>query len=528
MSWAACWKVITATKTEPAACGVQARQLSASYGDVNVLSDIDLAAEPGAITVILGPNAAGKTTLLRVLASLARPTGGELWVAGLDPRNHPAAVRAAVGLVAHRPLLHPDLSAVENLRYYARLYDLADEDAALETALRTVGMWERRHDRVRVLSRGLQQRSAIARAILHRPPVLLLDEPYTGLDPFSADTLDVTLRALAEDGQTVLVTSHDLRRAQGLADWLLLLAQGRVLWQGPPRAVGPEGLVPLYRRLTGEAIAAAAADVAPAAGAALGPLGSASRPAVERVPAGEDRAISPPKVDLPSAAPGIGAAIRAILWKDLVVEWRAREIVPPVLVFALVTLVVFHFTMATEPRLEPLVAPGALWVALVFGSMLGLARLVGGEVDTGCLVGLVASPADRGGLFLGKWLAGYVFSLAVAAVLLPAFTVLLNLRPGALPGLAAVVVLGLVGWQAAGTLMSTLAVTARAREVLLPVLLFPVTLPLLVAAVQASSAVLADLPLADAAPAWAMMGGYGIIFLVAGFLLYPLILETVA
>ncbi len=563
---------------------MQVEQLSAGYGHLDVLRGIDLSAAPGAVTMVLGPNAAGKTTLLRILACLGRPTGGRLRVAGLDPLIQPAAVRAAVGLVAHRPLLYPDLTAAENLRFFARLYGVSDVDGAVEVALRATGMWARRQDRVRVLSRGLQQRSAIARAVLHGPQVLLLDEPHTGLDPSSADALDATLRRLAANGQTVLLTSHNLPRASGLADWLVLLARGRVAWQGPPQAVGPDGLAQLYRRLTGDEAAAltevgagwgapgsspqesrAGPDRAgdqPPASWALGPTGpahppgpgpSSSPPTGAPVPAlvvapdqlrptedhgrpvpadakgtSADAKLVSTGQELAPAAPGLAAAIQAVLWKDLVVEWRAREIVPPVLVFALVTLVVFHFTMATEPRLEPLVAPGALWVALVFGSMLGLARLVGGEVDTGCLTGLQASPADRGGLFLGKWLAGYVFSLLLAAVLLPAFAVLLNLPLGALPGLAGVVALGLVGWQAAGTLMGTLAVTARAREVLLPVLLFPVVLPLLIAAVQASSGILTGLPLADYAPALALVGGYGIIFLVLGFLLYPVILESVS
>jgi heme exporter protein A len=469
---------------------------------------VDLSVTSASVTALLGPNAAGKTTLLGVLSTLRRPERGLVRVAGLDVVATPALVRAKVGLVAHQPLMFPDLTAEENLRLYARLYGLAAPGARIEAVLRAAGLWPRRAVRVRVLSRGQQQRLAIARAVLHEPEVLLLDEPHTGLDPAAADDLDATVRALADEGRTVLLTTHDLARAHALADRLVILARGRVAWSSARDDVQPPELAERFRALTGSGTAVAGATPEPVGvhvGAApvAGHTGKTSQPAV-----------------------GVLGAAAAVLWKDVLIEVRAREVVPPVVVFGLVVLVLIHFTLAVEPRLEPVVAPGALWVALIFGSTLGLSRLMGGDIDSGCLTGLLLSPADRSGLFVGKFAAGYLFSLVVAAVLLPAFVVLLNLSPAVVVPLAGVVGLGLVGWQAAGTLAGALAVSTRAREVLLPVLLFPITLPLVIAAVKASAGVVAGQPMAELAAPLALMASYGVIFLVLGFLLYPLVMEN--
>jgi heme exporter protein A len=512
MSWAAPLRAITATSPDASPAGVWARALTCRFDGRRALRGVDLDVPPGSVTGVLGPNGAGKTTLLRVLATLQRPSDGHARVGGFDIARAGPDVRRSVGWVGHQTLAFPDLTAEENLRLYGRLYGVQPLAEHVTAVLQAVGLWPRRGDRARVLSRGLQQRLAIARALVHQPTVLLLDEPHTGLDPASADRLDDLLRAQARLGRAVVVTSHDLARAHALADQLVILRAGRVAWSGAAQDVALDDLMGLYRRLTRAGAEGDAADamVTPA---------ERAEPAPPRAAAGVPAPIAPP-------GPGVAAALGAVLWKDVLVELRAREVVPPVVVFGLVVLVVFHFTVAVEPRLAAAVAPGALWVALVFGSMLGLARLMGADVDTGCLTGLLASPADRGGLYLGKWLAGYVFSLVVAAVLLPAFVVLLNLPPVAVLPLAGVVALGLVGWQAAGTLTGALAVSARAREVLLPVLLFPVVLPLLIAAVQASAGVLAGTPVRELAAPLALMTAYSVIFLVVGFLLYPVIVEA--
>jgi heme ABC exporter ATP-binding subunit CcmA/heme exporter protein CcmB len=461
-----------------------------------VLRGVDLSLASGSITFLHGANGAGKTTLLRALATLQRISSGQAVVAGADVRREPERVRQAVGLVGHAPMLFPALTVEENLRFWARLHGVLDPPARIEAVLEELDLAAVRGRRVGWLSRGYQQRCAIARAMLGRPAVLLLDEPHTALDAAAAERLDGLLVCHAAAGGTVLLASHDPARAADLADGTLHLVDG---------TIAPE----------------------PATSAWSGPSPLPARRAAPRAPGAPAAADAAP-VGASSGRPTLAAVVAAVLRKDLLVELREREVVPPVAVFALAVLVVFHFTVGTSPRLEQAVAPGALWVALAFGGFLGLARLTAGDVDAGGWSGLAASPADRGALYLGKFLAGYGFSLILGAVLVPAAVVLMNLPPQALFGLLGVAVLGLAGWQAAGTLLGALSATVRAREVLLPVLMLPLLLPLLVAAVELSAGVLAERPWPDLAPALALVTSYTVVFLVLGVLAYPLILESTA
>jgi heme exporter protein A len=196
-----------------------------------VLKGVHLEVGAGEFLTLVGPNGAGKTTLINLIATLSRPTGGRLRVAGYDPAQDPVAVRRRIGLVSHRTLLYDDLSGEENLRFYARMYDVPHARARIEAMLQRVGLWGRQHDPVRTYSRGMQQRLAIARALLHEPPVLLLDEPDTGLDRHSSAALSDLLRQPEGARRTVLMTTHNLERAAAWGDRVAILAGGRIVFQ---------------------------------------------------------------------------------------------------------------------------------------------------------------------------------------------------------------------------------------------------------------------------------------------------------
>ncbi len=202
--------------------------LGKRFGGRWVLRNLEMEVRPGQIVALLGPNGAGKTTLLRILASLAKPSLGHVRVAGLVLPAQARALRAQVGLLAHQPLLYSDLSAEQNLHFFAQLYGLGNAKQRVNDLLGQLGLAARRRDPVRVFSRGMQQRLAIARTILHRPKILLLDEPHTGLDPESAESINVLLHRLANEGCSILLTSHDLEKAAELADRVEVLAGGRL------------------------------------------------------------------------------------------------------------------------------------------------------------------------------------------------------------------------------------------------------------------------------------------------------------
>ncbi|HEX6796774.1 MAG TPA: heme ABC exporter ATP-binding protein CcmA [Ktedonobacterales bacterium] len=216
------------------------------YGVRPVLRGVSFSVSAGQTVALFGPNGAGKTTLLRVLATLTALTTGTAAVAGLDVRADAPALRRIVGYVGHQPHVYDDLTARENLLFFARMYGLRDGRERTETLLERVGLRSRGNDRARQLSRGQLQRLALARGILHEPVVLLLDEPDTGLDEEAGALLEDLVRERAERAQTTLLTTHQLARGLALAERALLLAAGRLVHDGPTADLTLADLRALY------------------------------------------------------------------------------------------------------------------------------------------------------------------------------------------------------------------------------------------------------------------------------------------
>jgi heme exporter protein A len=204
---------------------VDVRGVVKSYDHRPILRGVDLAVEAGQTLAVLGPNGSGKTTLLRLIATLSSPTRGEIALFG-RPAGPAPEVRRRIGLVAHESLLYDNLSVAENLRFFAGLYGLAA--GRVEAMLAQAALQPIAGRRARVLSRGQRQQVNLARALLHDPDILILDEPYTGLDVTAADRLTATLRAEAGRGRTVIFTTHDLAEAGALDASLTVLLDGRL------------------------------------------------------------------------------------------------------------------------------------------------------------------------------------------------------------------------------------------------------------------------------------------------------------
>lgn len=226
---------------------ITVKKLVKRFGLKTVLRGLDFEVQPGEFVALLGPNGAGKTTFLRILASLSRPSLGDVRVAGFRLPNEAAAVRARLGVVSHLPLLYGDLSAEENLRFYGRMYGLADLESRITEVLGMVGLDTRRRDLVRTFSRGMQQRLAIGRAVLHDPDVMLFDEPYTGLDQDASSMLDEVLKTVAAQGRTVVMTSHDLARAEDLATRFDILSRGVITASATRKQLKKSNLLTFYK-----------------------------------------------------------------------------------------------------------------------------------------------------------------------------------------------------------------------------------------------------------------------------------------
>ena len=227
---------------------VQASGLIRTFGRRRAVDGVDFSLQSGECLALFGPNGAGKTTLLRIAAGLLRPTGGMITVGGRSLRDDPAA-RSRVGLVSHQSMLYRALTSRENVEFAARLYGLPDPAAAAMRALERMQIADRADTPVRALSRGLQQRISIARAIVHEPSVVLLDEPYTGLDAAGSVALSETLRLLRASGAAMILVTHNIDEGLEIASHAAIMSAGRIVRQEASAALDARAYVAAYRAI---------------------------------------------------------------------------------------------------------------------------------------------------------------------------------------------------------------------------------------------------------------------------------------
>ena len=218
------------------------------------------------------------------------------------------------------------------------------------------------------------------------------------------------------------------------------------------------------------------------------------------------------------------SAMSAVVWKDLAAEMRSREVISAMLVFSILVILIFNFALELDPLTRSSVTSGVLWVTLVFAGTLGLNRSMAVEKDRGCLDGLLLAPVDRTAIYFGKTLGNWIFMLIVAAIVLPLYSVLYNTNLIQL-GLILVILLGTIGYAAVGTLLAAMAVQARTRDILLPILLFPVIIPAMIASVKASGGFLQGLEWADIQPWLNLLIAYDVIFIAAAFMVFDFVVE---
>ncbi|MDH3208146.1 MAG: heme ABC exporter ATP-binding protein CcmA [Gemmatimonadota bacterium] len=228
---------------------LEARGLVREYGPVVAVDGIDLSLDAGEFLTIFGPNGAGKSSLLGMLGGAMRPSRGTVRIRGAELSYSDVGWRNRVGILSHRGFLYARLTAEENLRFYGRLFGLSDLDERVSARLDRVGLSDRAGFQVRHLSHGMRQRLALARALLHDPDVVLLDEPYTGLDPSAAQVLRTVLEELRDGERTVVMVTHDLRQGLQLATRVAIQVAGRFAWERSAEAIDTNGFESVYHRV---------------------------------------------------------------------------------------------------------------------------------------------------------------------------------------------------------------------------------------------------------------------------------------
>jgi len=239
---------------------IKTKDLSKVFGQRKALDKVTFDLPQGAFLSIFGPNGAGKTTLLRILSTLARASSGSAEVLGFDLKEKPGDLRGYIGFISHKPLLYLDLSAEENLLLTAKLYGVENPEQRVQELLATVELTSRKHDIVRTFSRGMTQRLSIARALVHDPQVVFLDEPYSGLDPHAVRIFDDLLQKIRLQGEsatprTFCMVSHDMQKGLTLATHLLILERGKVVLFAEKDSVDPQEFEQLYHKSVGMGVA---------------------------------------------------------------------------------------------------------------------------------------------------------------------------------------------------------------------------------------------------------------------------------
>ncbi|MBI4295668.1 MAG: heme ABC exporter ATP-binding protein CcmA [Chloroflexi bacterium] len=230
---------------------VDVRGVTKTFGDFRVLRGIDLVIKPGESVVIFGPNGAGKTTLIKVLATLLKPTSGNVRMAGFDLRTDAAQIRRKIGLVSHQTFLYDDLTVLENLKFYGKMYDVPNLDERVTDIVARVGLTSHAYSQARTLSRGMQQRLSIARAVIHNPSIVLLDEPETGLDQDATVMLGEMLASMNGGQSTIIMTTHSLEYGLRMGSRIVIIAQGKVVYEEEKQALDVRSLREAYRHFTG-------------------------------------------------------------------------------------------------------------------------------------------------------------------------------------------------------------------------------------------------------------------------------------
>lgn len=450
------------------------RDVAKTYGHHKVLRHVDLDIPAGSFVALMGANGAGKTTLLRLAAGLATPTKGEVSLAGVDLQKAGPGLRRMIGFVSHDGLLYGDLTGRQNLLFHGRLFGVADPEARIEELADALDLRKILDRPASVLSRGNKQRLTLARALMHGPEVLFLDEPFTGLDEASSSRLVALLRRLHAAGCTIVMTVHEAARAAEGATRLVVIGEGGIAVDEPIETASElETVTTVERALVG-------------AGASTGG-GSAAAYLVDEPASSAPE--SEPLLPRPSLVtpPARMRAAWLIALKDLRVEMRSRDALTSAALFAVTVLITASFT-AIPGSDGQAISTGILWISLLFAVLLGVGRSMTRESHDRAMEGLLLSPAPRESIFLGKLVSGLAMMAAIELFVVPMFLVLATseAKESALdvPALVGVVLLTTLGLVVIATLFSGIAVGSRLGESLLPLIVMPVAIPLMIAAVE--------------------------------------------
>lgn len=488
-----------------------------AFGLSYALRNVNLEVSAGETVFLVGPNGAGKTTFLRIIATLIKPTTGSIHMYGQDIWQADVSFRNRIGYISHNTLLYDELTARQNLTFYGRMYGLSEPEDRITSLIEKVGLENRANDLVRTFSRGMKQRLSIARAVLHKPQLLLLDEPYTGLDIVATESLTELLQSLAGEGCSILMTTHHVSSSLFAPDRAVVLRQGRVIYDESVKDV--DAFAKTYRQLLYQNTTTSTNNVI---------VGKQEN----KIHNHDRQTLLFPQVNDESGeseiskynTPSFFKQALSLVIKDMTVEFQSRELMTAMLVYAVLALLIFSFALDLRGAVTRSAAPGVLWATVVFAGTLGLSRSITQEHTTGTIEGLLLVPAERAFIWLGKSMSIFLIMFLMELVLIPLATVMFNVS-FIHPGIVLVFLVGTAGYAAVGTLLAIIAVNTRAREVMLPILLLPLLVPLLIGSVEVTNGLVEGAMWSEVAGWIRNIVLYDFVVVAVSLLTFPYIVE---
>ena len=437
--------------------------LRKSFGRKVVLDGINLQVTEKQALCICGANAAGKTTLLRIITGLLQPDDGKVQICGFETATHSSKTKGIIGAIFHKPMVYPQLTVEQNLRFFAKLYALEDGHSRIEQLTEQMALTAYRYDSAGILSRGIMRRLAIARALIHKPTILIADEPFAGLDQQACKQLTAILRDFTDQGGTVLMTTHNADFALKCCEKVAVLDQKKLIFKANVAEINTVEFSRDYL-----AYAKEKSDISPAR---------------------RQASSSTPSRPLPAEAGQLKNSfniIRAIFTKDLLSEFRTKQLLPTIIVFGLLIAWVFH--IATAATIADKAAPAAavILVALLFSVILASQRSFAVEYENDCISSLLLATADAGDIYIGKLLVNIVMLCIFEVVAAPAVLALFGVNPaGRWVELICVLVLINVGFSSIATLLGCAVQTTKPTSSLLSILVTAALLPMMIPAIFA-------------------------------------------
>jgi len=485
-------------------------EVGKSYDLRTVLAGINLQIDPGELIVICGRNAVGKSTLLRMLAGLDETSSGEIEIKITGQNSSPMNPVNTIGFMGHDSCLYDQLSAGENLRFFADMYGTGSSTMIVKDLMQEYDLTAAGNLPSGLLSRGTKQRLSFARALVSDPDILLLDEPFAGLDPAAARTLVHSINRFRDKGRTVILTTHDFSNI-GLENLrLLLLEQRTILYDGLCRDL--QEAREIYER---------ASNHSRKSGIEKGNLEIRNKSKLFKTWENSSLQESFNFFDL---AKKYLFQVAAVMKKDWRTEIKSRESTNVMLLFALSSLIIYSFAFNLMGASVRELIPGILWTTLSFTGILGLYRTVDREFRNSCMDALRLAAIEDSSIFLGKTMG--ILGPLLLIYFIVSFLLNLFFRVNIFdPLLFLINLVGIFGFASAGTVLTTLAEKTSAKEILLPVLLLPVLIPLLLSVVQINLNHLDGLDLKSSLNWIRLLVVYNLIVTAASMLTYHFVLK---